>query len=126
MGVIGAVQVRDTKAPSSKMTGAPLSRCLSQQPTPHHLLDLREKIGGVWESVARFLDYSRDDIKRFQKNDPYDVADQCSSMLDEWIEREASKATVHRLIEALVKAKRRDTAEKVFGVELVAEVISVT
>ncbi|XP_065844453.1 uncharacterized protein [Oscarella lobularis] len=82
-----------------------------------HAVSLR--IAGEWERVAAYLLFNSGDYKRIRRENHLDMYAQSQAMLDEWKETNGKKATISCVVEALLGAGRKMTAEKVFGEQVV-------
>ena len=78
------------------------------------------RIAGTWEQVAGYLLFNTGDYKRIRRENHLDMYAQSQAMLDEWKETNGKKATIASLVKALLGGRRKMTAEKVFGEQVVA------
>ena len=62
--------------------------------------------------MALYLGFTKDDEARFDKDND-SVSEKVIAMLNEWKHKQAEDATRSKLMEALVRARRRDLADKV-------------
>ena len=69
-------------------------------------------MAGNWKLVAFYLGFTKDDEARIGKDND-SVSEKVIAMLNEWKQKQAKDATRSKLMEALVRARRRDLADKV-------------
>ena len=69
-------------------------------------------MAGNWNLVALHLGFTQDHVVRFDR-DNESVSEKVIAMLNEWKHNQAKDATRSNLMKALVKAGRRDLADKV-------------
>lgn len=72
---------------------------------------LAEKIG-VWENIAESLELTKPEIIGI-KRDGYDESEKKKLMLDKWVDKCGSDATVKALIDACLSVKETEVAENI-------------
>ena len=95
-----------------------ISPVIDFRPSVSQINNLAYEIGYRWKDVAYRLKpvpFDCNDIACFEAERPGDLRGQAQSMLDAWIRKYSSEATVGVLCEVLIQAGLRNQAEKVFA-----------
>ena len=96
-------------------------------PSVSQINDLAYEIRERWTQVAYWLKpepFSHSDVECIKYKSPRDLRNQSQSMLDAWMSKFGSKATIPVLCEALIKAELRNQAERVFTKSVVDKCVS--
>ena len=96
-------------------------------PSVSQINDLAYEIRERWTQVAYRLKpepFSHSDVECIKYKSPRDFRNQSQSMLDAWMSKFGSKATIPVLCEALIKAELRNQAERVFTKSVVDKCVS--
>ena len=104
-----------------------LSPIVHLPPSVCQINDLASEIGYRWKDVARQLKpmpFDRKDIEGFEGKCSRDLQDQAQCMLDAWLQKYGSEATVGALCEALYRAGLRMVAEKIFTKSVVDQCVT--
>lgn len=76
------------------------------------MADLSQLMARNWKLVAAYLGFTHDHVSTFNsENDS--VSEKVIAMLNEWKHKQGKDATRSNLMKALVKAGRKDLADKV-------------
>ena len=86
-----------------------------RMPTDEEVANVACNVGLKWKKVARQLKFRRAQIEEIECQHSMRLSEQAQAMLETWIDEHGEKATVGRLYKALIQAKCRRRAEKVFG-----------
>ena len=76
------------------------------------LADLSQQMARHWKLVAVYLGFTPDHVSTFDSEN-HVVSEKVIAMLSEWKHQQAKNATRSNLMKALVKAERKDLADKV-------------
>lgn len=87
-------------------------------PTEDEMVRLAVNVGSKWKDLARRLKpapLNGTRIEEIEYRHPRNISEQAQTMLETWLTEYGTKATIKRLYKALVKAKCRGVAERLFG-----------
>ncbi|XP_065846027.1 uncharacterized protein [Oscarella lobularis] len=104
-----------------------LSPIVHNRPSLPQINDLAYELGDKWKDLAYNLKpgpFSHSDVVRIKAKSPRDLRGQSQSMLDAWVRKYGSKATIPVLCKALIKAELRHQAERVFTKDVVDKCVS--
>ena len=112
---LAAEATRNTAQANNALTDAGANVAGSRKPTTRQLLNLSEKICGLWKFVARRLELENKVIDMIHKNHSPDTRECAYQMLEAWKEEKDQNATVEVLHEALLEERLNTIAKEMLN-----------